>query len=60
MTAWIVSAWNDTRLTWSPEDHDGLAEMRVPASQIWIPDITVLNAAEPTTSMYPTWNPDPV
>lgn len=58
MTAWYVSAWNDSRLSWDPEMFGGVGDLKTDASQVWIPDITVLNAAEPTQTMYPSWKSD--
>lgn len=39
--------WTDERLAWDPRDYGGVTEVRVPASSIWLPDITVYNTISP-------------
>ncbi|XP_060568605.1 acetylcholine receptor subunit alpha-like isoform X1 [Ruditapes philippinarum] len=35
--------WTDDRLSWDPRDYGGVTEVYMPASAIWLPDITVHN-----------------
>ncbi|XP_053372545.1 neuronal acetylcholine receptor subunit beta-3-like [Mercenaria mercenaria] len=39
--------WKDERLAWDPRDYGGVTEVRVPASTIWLPDISVYNTLYP-------------
>lgn len=55
----LAILWTDSRLAWNPEDYDGITKLQVPADQIWIPDITLLNAAEATESTYINWKTSP-
>ena len=55
----MISMWNDTRLAWNPEDHDGLSSLRIDAHHVWVPDVTVYNTAENTESMYVDWKSVP-
>merc|ERR1719348_2622641 len=38
-------SWLDYRLKWNPEQYKGVKNIRVPASMIWRPDISVYNQA---------------
>ncbi len=40
MTGYFRQFWYDNRLTWDPEDWDGIKTLRVPYSEFWIPDIS--------------------
>lgn len=35
----ILKRWNDTRLKWNPEDFEGIENIFVQASEIWLPKI---------------------
>ncbi|XP_069738673.1 acetylcholine receptor subunit beta [Phaenicophaeus curvirostris] len=35
--------WQDPRLRWDPENHGGLRALRVPAEQLWLPDVGLEN-----------------
>ncbi|XP_060595282.1 acetylcholine receptor subunit alpha-1-A-like [Ruditapes philippinarum] len=35
--------WTDDRLSWDPREYGGVTEVYIPASAIWLPDITVHN-----------------
>ncbi|XP_045209368.2 neuronal acetylcholine receptor subunit alpha-10-like [Mercenaria mercenaria] len=39
--------WTDERLAWDPRDYGGVTEIHVPASTIWLPDISVYNTISP-------------
>jgi len=45
-TTWLRSQWNDFRLTWDPEEYQGLEAIKIPPSRIWKPDLSVYNAAD--------------
>ncbi|XP_033752352.1 neuronal acetylcholine receptor subunit alpha-3-like [Pecten maximus] len=38
--------WNDYRLKWDPYDYGGVEGMVLPASQVWLPRIVLLNAVD--------------
>ncbi|KAL3841423.1 hypothetical protein ACJMK2_019575 [Sinanodonta woodiana] len=42
---WLHMSWADDRLSWSPEDYDGIGKLKLPVSSIWIPDIVLYNSA---------------
>ncbi|XP_002735958.2 neuronal acetylcholine receptor subunit alpha-10-like [Saccoglossus kowalevskii] len=44
--AWTYQEWTDETLVWDPADYDGLSEIRVPATEVWLPDITLYNNAD--------------
>ena len=35
-TAWIEMTWFDSRLTWNPDDYDGITEITVDVDRIWV------------------------
>jgi hypothetical protein len=35
-TAWIEMTWFDGRLTWNPDDYDGITELTVDVNRIWV------------------------
>jgi len=43
---WFRSTWQDDRLTWNPKDYHGISEMRIPASELWVPDLEIYNAED--------------
>ncbi|KAM4675091.1 acetylcholine receptor subunit beta [Discoglossus pictus] len=36
-------AWKDHRLTWNPANYDGIEYLRIAASDVWTPDIVLMN-----------------
>ncbi|CAG0922569.1 unnamed protein product, partial [Notodromas monacha] len=36
-------SWLDSRLSWNPDDYDGLKHIRLPGDQVWRPDIQLYN-----------------
>merc|ERR1712142_752428 len=45
-STWFKATWEDYRLKWDPDHYDGLSSIKVPASRIWTPDLSVYNAAD--------------
>ncbi|XP_071945609.1 neuronal acetylcholine receptor subunit alpha-9-like isoform X2 [Antedon mediterranea] len=43
---WIEQHWDDLKLTWDPVDYDGIEILRIPATELWMPDITLYNNAD--------------
>lgn len=35
--------WTDYRLSWDPEEHDGIDMLRITAESVWLPDVVLLN-----------------
>ncbi|XP_060074460.1 acetylcholine receptor subunit beta-type acr-3-like [Ylistrum balloti] len=42
----FVILWHDYRLQWDPDDFGGVEGMVLPASQLWLPSIVLINAAD--------------
>jgi hypothetical protein len=40
---WLVLTWKDARLAWDPTAFSQVDKIRLPASAVWIPDITLGN-----------------
>merc|ERR1711872_418788 len=45
-STWFKATWEDYRLKWDPDHYEGLTSIKVPASRIWTPDLSVYNAAD--------------
>ncbi|XP_077998372.1 neuronal acetylcholine receptor subunit alpha-10-like [Glandiceps talaboti] len=43
---WIEQHWIDEKLIWEPDEYDGIKILRVPAKELWIPDITLYDNAD--------------
>nr|ADG63461.1 nicotinic acetylcholine receptor alpha 1 subunit [Pardosa pseudoannulata] len=43
---WVEQEWNDYKLRWEPDEYGGVSKLRVPAEQIWLPDIVLYNNAD--------------
>jgi len=41
---WEYHSWTDSRLSWNPNDYDGVKQLRVPARYVWIPDTKLYNS----------------
>ncbi len=55
MVGWLRYIWNDTRLSWDKDEWDGLDRLRVPATQLWLPDITLYNSVGKMENTYLSW-----
>ncbi|KAK1896097.1 Neuronal acetylcholine receptor subunit beta-2 [Dissostichus eleginoides] len=40
---WLTQEWQDYRLTWIPEEFDGMLKVRLPSKHIWLPDVVLYN-----------------
>ncbi|CAF2716940.1 unnamed protein product [Rotaria sp. Silwood2] len=38
--------WNDYNLRWKPEEFGNIQTLRIPSTQIWVPDILLYNSAD--------------
>uniref|UniRef100_UPI00358E21B6 neuronal acetylcholine receptor subunit beta-4-like n=1 Tax=Myxine glutinosa TaxID=7769 RepID=UPI00358E21B6 len=45
---WLTQEWLDYRLTWEPNDYEGIKKLRIPAHFVWLPDIVLYNNADGT------------
>ncbi|KAI1901500.1 hypothetical protein AGOR_G00035070 [Albula goreensis] len=43
---WLTQEWQDYRLTWVPEEFDGMMKVRLPSKHIWLPDVVLYNNAD--------------
>ncbi|XP_036411181.1 neuronal acetylcholine receptor subunit beta-2-like [Megalops cyprinoides] len=43
---WLTQEWQDYRLTWVPEEFDGMQKVRLPSKHIWLPDVVLYNNAD--------------
>jgi len=47
---WLRSVWNDYRLQWDEKDYGDVSVLRLPADQLWMPDIALYNSKGLTES----------
>ncbi|KAJ8273518.1 hypothetical protein GJAV_G00102520 [Gymnothorax javanicus] len=43
---WLTQEWVDYRLSWVPEQFDGMMKVRLPSKHIWLPDVVLYNNAD--------------
>ncbi|XP_059915534.1 neuronal acetylcholine receptor subunit beta-2 [Gadus macrocephalus] len=43
---WLTQEWQDYRLSWIPEEYDGMLKVRLPSKHIWLPDVVLYNNAD--------------
>jgi hypothetical protein len=53
---YLLLSWNDPRLSWKPENYNGIKTITVPASNFWLPDLAILNAV--STNNLITYSPN--
>ncbi|KAI0214020.1 Acetylcholine receptor subunit alpha-like 2 [Lamellibrachia satsuma] len=41
----VAQDWNDTRLTWSPQDYDNVTDIVLKPHRIWLPELALMNGA---------------
>uniref|UniRef100_A0AAU6PBN0 Nicotinic acetylcholine receptor alpha9 n=1 Tax=Protohermes xanthodes TaxID=1452977 RepID=A0AAU6PBN0_9NEOP len=47
---WLVLKWNDEYLNWKPADYNGIPNFHIDTDSIWIPDISIYNSADMSSS----------
>ncbi|XP_070572766.1 neuronal acetylcholine receptor subunit alpha-10-like [Ptychodera flava] len=47
MKVWMSQIWTDEFMLWDPSNYGGIDEIRVPISNLWQPDITLVNGVTP-------------
>jgi nicotinic acetylcholine receptor beta-4 len=45
LAVWELHVWKDLRLSWNPEDYNGVKVVRIPARRVWIPDTKLYNSS---------------
>lgn len=43
---WLTQKWTDVHLKWNSSDFSGISVVRIPAAQVWRPDIILYNNAD--------------
>ncbi|XP_071804967.1 neuronal acetylcholine receptor subunit alpha-10-like isoform X2 [Asterias amurensis] len=43
---WIEQHWYDEKMSWDPDDYGGIEIIRIPATELWVPDITLYDNAD--------------
>uniref|UniRef100_H2ZA04 Uncharacterized protein n=1 Tax=Ciona savignyi TaxID=51511 RepID=H2ZA04_CIOSA len=43
---WVYHKWIDPRLTWNPDNYEGLEYMYLPITNIWLPEFVLYNNAD--------------
>jgi hypothetical protein len=49
---YLYLSWCDKRLTWNPANYSNVLLIQIPANKVWLPDLSIMNAAG-TTNMIP-------
>jgi nicotinic acetylcholine receptor len=52
---WLMQNWTDPRLAWNPEEYGGTEIIRLDSDQVWKPDVTLYNSADPV-NMVNCWH----
>jgi len=45
-STWFKATWKDYRLQWDPKQYGGIENIKVPATMVWRPDLSVYNSAD--------------
>lgn len=40
---WVEQEWVDYKLSWDPDEYNGVTKLHLPAEDIWLPDIVLYN-----------------
>ncbi|CAH8653764.1 unnamed protein product [Schistosoma bovis] len=48
ISGWFTMRWTDPRLTWDPEEFSEIQEVSLPTTNLWIPDVGVMNGKAST------------
>lgn len=40
INSWVFLTWDDSRLTWNPDNYDGITEVLLPSNKIWTPKLS--------------------
>ena len=50
-SAYLYAIWIDVRLKWEPSEHNNISEMFMPITELWKPDLYVINSADSVGSV---------
>ncbi|KAL1021748.1 hypothetical protein UPYG_G00017490 [Umbra pygmaea] len=42
----LKQVWEDVNLKWNPDDYGGIRKIRIPSTDIWLPDLVLYNNAD--------------
>lgn len=56
LNLWEHHSWIDSRLTWNPQDYDGVKTLRVSPNEIWTPDTKLYNSVPAVIDRDPSTN----
>ena len=45
-SAYLLTAWTYSRLSWTPSDYDDIKAIYLPFTQLWKPDLYIINSAD--------------
>ena len=45
-SAFLYMDWTDGELTWTPANYNSTFFFAYPQSELWIPDVTIINSVE--------------
>merc|ERR1711915_511360 len=48
-STWFKATWKDYRLQWDPKQYGGIENIKVPATMVWRPDLSVYNGTQSNT-----------
>uniref|UniRef100_A0A4X2JVY6 Acetylcholine receptor subunit beta n=1 Tax=Vombatus ursinus TaxID=29139 RepID=A0A4X2JVY6_VOMUR len=40
---YVDLVWTDYRLSWNPEEHEGIDSLRIASDSVWLPDVVLMN-----------------
>ena len=46
LSIWLRQSWLDPRLTWNPDDYNGVLWTSLDSSYVWTPDLRLYNSAQ--------------
>ncbi|XP_021368660.1 neuronal acetylcholine receptor subunit alpha-10-like [Mizuhopecten yessoensis] len=52
VNVWLDQEWHDEKLSWNPDDYNGLSVMRIPCNNLWLPDMVLYNSASDYNEKY--------
>lgn len=45
-SSYFAEYWDDPRLSWDPAEYGGITKFTIPAKNLWVPDIIILNTGD--------------
>ncbi|XP_030023168.2 acetylcholine receptor subunit beta-like 1 [Manduca sexta] len=50
--SWVMLTWNNNKITWNPADYNGLNETLILNSDMWYPEIKLMNSIDSEQSVH--------